>query len=139
MRDEVIEALKKRFSSYQDILDSVTNEALGKKLDVPKHKSLAEHMWCVIGARESYGKAIAEGCWAGFSCSLTNFSHGDFSAKLVSSANEVIAAIDSVDDWSTEREALLLSLSEHEVMHEGQIIRHLYGMDSQIPESVKWA
>lgn len=139
MRDAVIEALKQRFSSYQDILDGVTNEALGKKIDVPKNKSLAEHMWCVIGARESYGKAIAEGRWSGFSCSLNNLSHEDLAAKLVSSANEVISAIDSVHDWSAEREALLLSLSEHEVMHEGQIIRHLYGMDIKIPESVKWA
>jgi len=61
MRDVLIDALNKRFDSYQDIIDSVTDDELGQKLDVPKHKSLAEHMWCVVGARESYAKAIADG------------------------------------------------------------------------------
>ncbi|MBO6558771.1 MAG: hypothetical protein JJ934_14520 [Pseudomonadales bacterium] len=139
MRDVLIDALKKRFASYQDIIDSVTDDELGQKLDVPKHKALAEHMWCVVGARESYAKAITDGSWMGFSCSLTSFGHADFVAKLASSANDVIAAIDSLEDWNDEREALLLTLFEHEVMHEGQIIRHLYGAEHNIPETVKWA
>ena len=96
-------------------------------------------MWCVIGARESYAKAIAAGSWSGFACSLSSFSREDFATKLASSADDVVSAIDSVDYWNDERDSLLLSLTEHEVMHEGQIIRHLYGTESQIPESVKWA
>ena len=139
MRDVLIDALKNRFSSYQDIIDTVTDEELGQKLDVPKHKSMAEHLWCVVGARESYAIAIAGGSWAGFSCSLTSFGHADFVTKLASSAKDVITAIDSVEEWNEERETMLLSLSEHEVMHEGQIIRHLYGTEHNIPVSVKWA
>lgn len=139
MRNVLTEALKNRFSSFQDIIDGVTDEDLGKKLDVPKHKSLAEHLWCVVGARESYANAIKTGSWNGFSCSLTSFSRTDFASKLTASANEVLAAIDSVEVWNTDREKLLLTLSEHEVMHEGQVIRHLYGLGHEIPKSVVWA
>lgn len=139
MREALIEALKARFSSYQDVLKAATGEDLGRKLDIPKHKSLAEHLWCVVGARESYAKAIRQGSWSGFGCSLSSFDLDDFTTKLHSSASDVVDAIDSVENWSSERESLLLALSEHEVMHEGQIIRHLYGVEQSIPESVKWA
>lgn len=139
MRDILIEALKSRFASYQDIIENVAESDLGHKLDVPKHKSLGEQFWCVVGARESYAKAIAAGSWAGFGCSLTDFSHKEYIEKLSSSAEEVAAAIDGVDEWNAERDALLLSLFEHEVMHEGQIIRHMYGTESDIPATVRWA
>ena len=139
MRDALIEALNNRFSSYRDIIENVADADLEQKLEVPKHKSLAEHLWCVIGARESYAKAIVAGSWTGFGCSLSSFARSDFRNKLDSSAIDVTTALDSVDDWNAERDSLLLALSEHEVMHEGQIIRHLYGIERNIPESVKWA
>jgi len=112
---------------------------LGEKLEISKHKSLGEHLWCVIGARESYAKAIDAGSWVGFNCSLQDFSQSNFSEKISSSANEVLEAISNVKDWTKEREEFLMVLGEHEVMHEGQIIRHLYGFERNIPESVKWA
>ncbi|HIG40597.1 MAG: hypothetical protein ABGY96_27840 [bacterium] len=69
----------------------------------------------------------------------TDFSQSSFSEKVSSSSTEVLEAINSVKDWTKEREEYLMALAEHEVMHEGQIIRHLYGLEREIPESVKWA
>ncbi|NOX50858.1 MAG: hypothetical protein GXP16_10050 [Gammaproteobacteria bacterium] len=139
MRQALITALQSRFQSYEDILSATEDVDLVKKIDIPKHKSLAEHLWCIVGARESYAKSITTGKWEGFNCSMANFSHSAFVGSIRSSAVAVIIAIEGVSDWSDEREDLLLALSEHEVMHEGQIIRHLYGLTKEIPDSVKWA
>jgi len=139
MKNIIIKALEARFLSYVDLIDSVGDEALGRKIDVPKHKSLAEHLWCVVGARESYARALIDGDWKGFECSMTAFTQEAFSEKLRSSSESVIQALESVTEWTAERERLLVSLAEHEVMHEGQVIRHMYALEMPIPKSVKWA
>ena len=59
--------------------------------------------------------------------------------KLKASGEAVLAAIASVDDWTSERDQLLIELAEHELMHEGGIIRHMYAFELDIPASVKWA
>ncbi|MBL4679581.1 MAG: hypothetical protein JKY88_02510 [Pseudomonadales bacterium] len=139
MRDLIIESLKRRFESYDELTSETNDQMLGEKLEILKHKSLGEHLWCVVGARESYAKAIEAGAWEGFNCSLQDFSHSSFSQKVSSSGRDVLAAISRVSDWTKEREEFLMTLAEHEVMHEGQIIRHLYGLEVEIPKSVKWA
>lgn len=139
IKDALIRNLKDRFKAYDDIVEGIDDVKLNEKLDVPRHKSLADHLWCVVGARESYAKAIRAGEWNGFNCSLKDHSPADFTRKLRDSAAEVISAVESVTEWTDMREELLLALAEHEVMHEGQIIRHLYGLGREIPRSVKWA
>ncbi|MFT5208701.1 MAG: hypothetical protein ACI9CE_000415 [Flavobacterium sp.] len=139
MRELLVDSLTSRFESYNDLTSETNDNELGKKLDILKHKSLGEHLWCVIGARESYARAIEAGSWMGFNCSLQDFSHNSFKDKVSSSSIEVLEAINNVTVWTKAREALLITLAEHEVMHEGQIIRHLYGLEHKIPESVKWA
>lgn len=137
MRETVVQNLIKRFDSYAELIGIDVN--LSQKLDAPKHKSLGEHLWCLVGARESYAKALRSGEWDGFNCSMTEFLQTDFIEKLQTSAEDVKDAIKQIDDWTQNRELLLLELSDHEVMHEGQIIRHLYGLGYEIPASVKWA
>lgn len=139
MRKHLIQSLESRFASYRELISSVDDAALARKLDVPKAKSLAEHLWCVVGARESHARAFDEGQWIGFSCSMTSFTQKDFCKNLQSSAESVTQALVRVRDWTVERDRLLIALAEHEVMHEGQIIRHMYGLDMTIPQSVRWA
>lgn len=55
------------------------------------------------------------------------------------SAEAARSTIDAVVEWDDARTELLLTLNEHEVMHEGQIIRHMYGLGYEIPVSVKWS
>ena len=139
MRDKIVKNLETRFDAYADLITQTDDDALQKKLDVEKHKSLAEHLWCIVGARESYAKALTAGQWEGFGCSMTSFSQADFGDTLSKSAHEVLTAIRSIEDWTDEREELLATLAEHEVMHEGQIIRHIYGAGAEVPSSWKWA
>jgi uncharacterized damage-inducible protein DinB len=139
MRAAIINNLQARFDAYADLIDQLDDDTLQEKFDIAKHKSLAEHLWCIVGARESYAKALVAGQWQGFGCSITGSTQQDFRDGLRSSADEVVSAICAVDDWTDEREALLATLSEHEVMHEGQIIRHVLGTGHTLPPSWKWA
>jgi uncharacterized damage-inducible protein DinB len=139
MREVIIASLKQRLSAYDDIVSNSDDEQMVQKLDIPKHKSLGEHLWCVVGARESYAHAISEGDWSGFGCSLVSLTQVDVAKTLKASGENLIKAIEAVQDWTPEREGFLLNLAEHEVMHEGQIIRHLYGLEREIPNTMKWA
>lgn len=139
MREVIERNLRARFAAYADLIATVDEAMLTAKLDVPKHKSLNEHLWCVVGARESYARALAAGQWEGFRCSMGAYSCDDFCNKLNDSAESVMKAIASVTEWTPQREQLLAMLSEHEVMHEGQIIRHVYGTGGVLPKSWVWA
>lgn len=139
MHQQLVDRLLKRFDAYSDLAARLDADLLKQKIDVPKHKSLAEHLWCIIGARESYARAIEQGAWAGFSCSMQSFGAADFADKLRDSQLEVETALHNVADWTDERSDLLATLAEHEVMHEGQIIRHMYAINQELPSSWVWA
>lgn len=139
MRDQIVENLKTRFAAFDDLALELDDSALNALIDVPKHKSLKDHLWCVIGARESYAEGLRAGAWQGFACSMTAFSTDDFKMGLGSSADGVMNAVIAIQDWTAEQDRLLATLYEHEVMHEGQIIRHIYAMGGTLPKSWKWA
>lgn len=139
MRDTIVEALRARIQSYSDLIEAIDSQDLGARLGVPKDKSVAEHLWCVVGARESYAKALDYGEWQGFSCSIDSFERDDFERSLRSSGEALLTAIRDVSDWSLARDQLLADVYEHEVMHEGQIIRHMYGLGREVPPSWRWA
>jgi hypothetical protein len=139
MREAVIAALKARFGAYEDLIGDVAEADLALTVDVPAHKSLADHLWCVVGSRESYVRALAAGKWAGFDCSMSAFRRGDFEAALARTAREAATAVEGVTDWTPARDDLLVSLHEHEVMHEGQIIRHMLALGRTLPTSWRWA
>jgi hypothetical protein len=139
MRETIIDNLETRIKSYSDLVAALDSADLRAKLDVPKNKSLAEHLWCIVGARESHAKALIAGEWQGFVCSMSKYDREDFERALASSGRALLAAIRGVTEWSLEHEQLLAAVSEHEVMHEGQIIRHMYGLGRELPSSWRWA
>lgn len=139
MRAKIVENLKARFGAYADLIAAADDALIAAKVDVPKHKTLGDHLWCVVGSRESYGRALVADGWQGFACSMNAFSRDDFVAKLDASGRDLLAVIDGVTDWTPAREALLADFYEHEVMHEGQIIRHVYALERTLPASWRWA
>lgn len=139
MREVIVRNLRKRIQSYSDLIAAIDSTDLGARLEIPKDKSVAEHLWCIVGARESYAKALAAGGWQGFSCSMVTHDRASFERALATSGKALLSAIENVDEWSSSREDLLAAVSEHEVMHEGQIIRHMYGLGRALPASWRWA
>lgn len=139
MRTTVIESLKRRIGFYADLVQEIDDETIRAPLDVPKHRSVALHLWCVVGTRESYAKAIAAGEMQGWSSSATKLDRAEFIDKLHTSGAALLDAVRSVRDWTPQRERLLAEVAEHEVMHEGQIIRVMFGLEKELPASCSWA
>lgn len=140
MRETVLKHLRERFQSLYEIVDTFDPTLLNTHLNVPSSKSVGEHMWCLIGARESYVTSLLAGEWSGFECSLSSTEHlGDILEKLKCSETLFEKAINDIREWTPERDELLIYLLEHETTHEAQLIRHLYALEQSLPESVKWA
>jgi hypothetical protein len=142
MWDSVVARVKDRFAAVRELLDLLPESALSQKLPVHSN-SIAQQLWCVVGARESYSRGIQQGSWVGFSCSLTKADladKGKILAALDSSAGAFDAAAPGAD-WDDARAKLLLDLLEHETQHQGQLIRYVYGLGLSFPESwlKRWA
>ena len=126
--------LERAFALTHDLVAHHDEGALG--LDLPNLPSnrIAGQLWCIVGARESYLRAIEAGGWQGFSCSL--------SAPRVKGS--VLAALEATHDrlapldfarLSAGQLGLAFDLLEHEVQHHGQLIRFIYANGLTFPES----
>jgi hypothetical protein len=101
--------------------------------DLPANRISAQ-VWCVVGARESYLKAIQHGEWQGFACSLrTPKNKSAVLAALVASA-ERLQEIE-FSKLGEKQLSLACDLLEHEVQHHGQLIRYVYANRLTFPAS----
>ena len=139
-RELVWPRLVEAFGLYEALLAELPADALSLDLAGLPSNRIGQQLWCVVGARESYARAIRAGSWQGFACGLPGAQTGDPDAvkeQLRRAAGEAWAAIGAVEEWTQERGRLLMSLLEHEVQHHGQLIRYLYGNRLPIPPAWK--
>jgi hypothetical protein len=87
----------------------------------------------------SLQRTLSAGAWQGFPCSMSVYDREHFERALATSGEGLLSAIQDLGEWSSEHDELLLAVSEHEVMHEGQIIRHMYGLGRDLLASWRWA
>jgi uncharacterized damage-inducible protein DinB len=142
MRAKVIRHLSAAALAHHQLIEALSEEDLGRRFG-DRSNTIGAQMWCVVGARESYTKAIEHDGWVGFGCSLSG--HDVTSKERVLEAlarseaglNETINSV----EWTDTREGLLLDLLEHETQHQGQLIRYVYALDRRFPESwaTRWA
>lgn len=134
----VRERLDRSCSLYRDLIETLEESRLGETLPNLRSNTIGLQLWCVVGARESYTKAIRENEWAGFSCSLlTATEKGEVAAALERSGDALSAVLRASDSFSEAQCRLIVDLLEHEAAHQGQLIRYLYGLRLAIPESWK--
>lgn len=134
----LVTSFERSVGLYRDLLDTLDARALSSRLPGVPSNSIGGQLWCVVGARESYARAIAAGAWAGFTCSLDE--PGDparVAAALETSAAAVASELQSRERLTDVQERLVLDLLEHEAQHHGQLIRYLYGLRLAIPPSWK--
>ncbi len=113
--------------------------ALGGRLREPSN-TIWDQLWCVVGARESYARAIEKGGWMGFECSLTSADRG--SKPMVVKALELSRqAVESAIGAASDDDGLVLDLLLHETQHQGQLIRYVYGLGLEFPQSwrIRWS
>jgi len=131
--------LEDSFGLYEELV-SIDELPLAAKLPGLPSNALGAQLWCVVGARESFARAIEAGQWSGFSCSLSAAGTRErvaVAAALSTSAATVRAAVAGLDPLDDARCRLALRLLEHEAAHHGQLIRYLYGLRLPIPAGWK--
>lgn len=134
----IIDSFERSFGLYRDLLPILDEDALSSKLGTLPSNTLGAQLWCVIGARESYARAIVAGRWAGFQCSLDEPGDPAQVADALGQSEDVVAQVlRSGHGYSPAQEQLILDLLEHEAQHQGQLIRYLYGLVLPIPGSWK--
>jgi hypothetical protein len=126
--------LNRSFVLTHDLVVHLDQESLG--LDLPSLPSnrISGQLWCIIGARESYIKAIEADGWQGFSCSLTSPREKE---SVLAALESTYKRLDGID-FTTLTDAqvhLAFDLLEHEVQHHGQVIRFIYGNKLSFPNS----
>jgi len=138
VRRQVIEHIVRVSGSYRDLVAGLPESALAQQL-TDRSNTIGAQLWCVLGARESYTAAIEGDGWAGFSCSLSG-AEATNKGRVLEALSQSQVRLDEIIgqiEWTEARGGLLLDLLEHEVQHQGQLIRYLYALALPIPES--WA
>lgn len=134
----IIGSFDRSFRLYRDLISSLDDSALLSDLPNLPSNTMGLQLWCVVGARESYARAIRSNEWCGFSCSLESASQKALVVDALSSSSEqVLNLLNSVDSFTDIQCKLILDLLEHEAAHHGQLIRYLYALKLAIPESWK--
>lgn len=105
-------------------------------LDLPNLPSnrIADQMWCIIGARESYIQAIKASGWKGFSCSLTTPRVRQSVLEALNTTHHQLNEIDFTELTDVQID-FAFDLLEHEIQHHGQLIRFVYGNRLTFPAS----
>ena len=127
--------LEQAFGLTHDLADHLDAGSIGLDLPSLPSNTIAGQLWCVVGARESYLRAIAAGQWSGFSCSLAKpLTRASILAALQATHRE-LAHLDFDGELTEAQQELGIALLEHEVQHHGQLIRFVYGNHLTFPTS----
>jgi hypothetical protein len=134
MNQALATRLRQSFQLTYDLVAHLDEHSLS--LDLPNLPSnrIAGQIWCVVGARESYIRAIAAGGWQGFSCSLTTPRVKESALTALETTHKSLDEINFADLTDAQLD-LAFALLEHEVMHHGQLIRFMYANGLTFPES----
>jgi hypothetical protein len=134
MNQQLKTRLDRSFKLTQDLV--VHLDEIYLSLDLPSLPSnrIAGQLWCIVGARESYTRAIETGGWKGFSCSLTTPRVKQSVLAALEASHKRMNEIDFADLTDAQVE-LAFDLLEHEVQHHGQLIRFVYGNGLTFPDS----
>lgn len=126
--------LERSFKLTQDLVTHLDEISLGLDLPNLPANRIAGQLWCIVGARESYIRAIAAGGWQGFSCSLTTPRVKDSVLAALEATHTSLGEINFADLTAAQLD-LAFDLLEHEVQHHGQLIRFVYANGLGFPGS----
>ena len=134
MNQQLKAKLDRSFRLTHDIVLHLDETSLSLDLSGLPSNRIAGQLWCMVGARESYTKAIVAGGWKGFSCSLTTPRVKQSVLDALEATHKQMNEIDFADLTDGQIE-LAFNLLEHEVQHHGQLIRFVYGNGLTFPNS----
>ena len=126
--------LDRSFRLTHDLVAHLEETSLSLHLPNLPSNRISGQLWCIVGARESYTKAIEAGGWQGFSCSLKTPRVKQSVLGALEATHKRLHEIDFANLSDAQLE-LAFALLEHEVQHHGQLIRFVYGNGLSFPES----
>lgn len=129
--------LHRSVSLYEALITQIPESALAERLPGIRSNTMGQQLWCVIGARESYGRAIEAGEWNGFSCSVKReqcSSRVDLATSLAASGKRLLEVVSARDSFTDVQHQFIVDALEHEAAHQGQLIRYLYALNLPIPD-----
>lgn len=134
MNQQLKAKLSRAFHLTYDLVAHLDETSLN--LDLPNLPSnrIAGQIWCIVGARESYTKAIEMGTWQGFSCSLATPKIKKAVLAALQETDKKLHEIDFMGLTDIQID-LAFNLLEHEIQHHGQLIRFVYANGLTFPES----
>lgn len=133
----ITQRLEKHFQLTQDLAKNLPNEHLRLTLkDLPSN-TIGEQFWCIVGARESYLRAMIHEKWMGFSCTLEETTSIEKITYHLNESAEALMSYFKKGEGSETQMELMFTLLEHEVQHHGQLIRYVYGNKLSFPHSWK--
>lgn len=123
------------FELTYDFYNQLGEDNLRMKISNVPSNTIGEQAYCIIGARESYVKALKAGEWVGFQCSLADaYDKGQIISKLEETYDLFQGFLQEKDEASINLH-LLIDVLEHEVQHHGQLIRYAYANKIGFPKS----
>ncbi|MCB9134823.1 MAG: hypothetical protein H6636_05330 [Anaerolineales bacterium] len=134
MNQKLKEKLGRAFTLTHDLVAHLNETSLNLDLRNLPSNRIAGQLWCIVGARESYSKAILAGGWKGFSCSLTTPEIKQSVLAALETTHQQIITINFADLTDPQLE-FAFDLLEHEIQHHGQLIRFVYANKLTFPES----
>ena len=127
------------FGLYDELAASLDDTQLRQSLPVPSNP-IGMQLCCVVGARETWARAMTTGTWGPFGCSIASFEDAQnpslVAGALAASASafQDAALASPTDEIRTD---FKLALLEHESQHLGQILRYLLGLGIEPPPGWK--
>lgn len=134
MNEKLKVHLERSFKLTHDLVAYLDEASLGLDLPGLPSNRIAGQLWCIVGARESYLKAIVAGGWQGFSCSLTTPRAKESVLAALDATHQSLGELDFADLTDAQLD-LAFALLEHEVQHHGQLIRFVYANGLTFPDS----
>lgn len=127
------------FGLYEELIVALDGPRLRRSLPVPSNP-IGMQLWCVVGARETWARAMEKGTWGPFGCSIASFDDTQnpsvVAHALATSASAFRAAALGTTEDET-RTDFKLGLLEHESQHLGQLLRYLLGLGIEPPPGWK--
>jgi hypothetical protein len=127
------------FGLYDELIASLDGAQLRQSLPVPSNP-IGMQLWCVVGARETWARAMETGTWGPFGCSIASFEDTQKPGLIADALSTSASAFREAALTNPEDEArtdLKLGLLEHESQHLGQILRYLLGLGIEPPPGWK--
>jgi hypothetical protein len=127
------------FGLYDELIASLDGAQLRQSLPVPSNP-IGMQLWCVIGARETWARALEKGTWGPFACSIGSFEETQqprLVADALARSGRMFREAARANPADETRTDFKLALLEHESQHLGQILRYLLGLGIDPPPGWK--